>query len=214
MHSSAPCQYLVIILLERGRGRRKGRHPEHECMTELGHRLGPWVSFSGSPQGRLLSLIRRFLAGSGLRCLRVIGLNIILEWERTLGLRETVRASRFSWPQEETQATGSGSPSGCAYSRSGRNPTACKSLRFDQQNEGCLQPRHRRTGRQGRSNHRRHLCLTKQVFPRGARADGKRGAGPFARLQRGLPRRTFSSLFPSLAKSRKPDTESLGIDSR
>jgi hypothetical protein len=66
------------------------------------------------------------------------------------------------------------------------------------QNEGRLQPRHRRTGRQSRSNHHRHLCLTKQVFPRGARDDGKRRAGPFARLQRGLPRRTFSSLFPSL----------------
>jgi len=63
-----------------------------------------------------------------------------------------------------------------------RNSTACKPLRFDQQNEGRLQPRHRRTGRQGRSNDRRHLCLTKQVFPRGARDDGERRAGPFARL--------------------------------
>src|SRR6202795_1636070 len=26
-------------------------------------------------------------------------------------------------------------------------------------------PRHRRTGRQGRSNHCRHLCLTEQDFP-------------------------------------------------
>ena len=96
---------------------------------------------------------------------------------------------------------------GCAYSRSGRNSTAGQPLRFDQQNEGHFQPRHRRTGRPGRSNHRRHLCLTKQVFPRGARDDAERRAGPFARLQRGLPRRTFSALFPS-PPSRSPVTVS------
>jgi len=50
---------------------------------------------------------------------------------------------------------------------------------------------------QGRSNHRRHLCLTEQDCPRVARAGGERRTGPVAGLQRGLPRRTFSSLFPS-----------------
>ena len=86
---------------------------------------------------------------------------------------------------------------GCTYSRSGGNSTVCKPLCFHQQNEGRLQPRHRRTGRQGRSNHCRHLCLTEQDFPRAASDGGERRARPFAGLRRGLPRRTFSSLFPS-----------------
>ena len=82
----------------------------------------------------------------------------------------------------------------------GGDSTVCKPLCFGQQNEGRLPPRHlRRADKVVRIivALSTPICLTEQDFPRAASDGGERRARPPAGLRRGLPRRTFSSLFPS-----------------